>query len=197
MWVYGRQNSKTAPQVSPFSGSTPCKVGRVCEYDGIATPSMKLHCIRCFISRNGRDWFTVGLGIFCLFVIFIYFAVPSLSCRSWDLQLQHAGSSFLIRDWTYDPCIGSPDSQPLDHWGSLHYWFWRSKLSHCEKAIYLRPAGGEQKQKTTSGQWPARNRVFSSIPLKGLSSINNLNEPGIEPWASDEHITPENTFVSA
>ena len=44
------------------------------------------------------------------------------SCGMWDLQLQHVGSqlwhvgsSSLTRDETWAPCIGSVESQPLDH----------------------------------------------------------------------------------
>ena len=32
--------------------------------------------------------------------------------------LWHAGSSSLIRDWTWTPCMGSRESSPLDHQGS-------------------------------------------------------------------------------
>ena len=35
-----------------------------------------------------------------------------------DLEVRHAGSSSLIRDWTQVPCIGSVGPQPLDHQGS-------------------------------------------------------------------------------
>ena len=51
--------------------------------------------------------------------IFIYPAVLGLSCCMQDLQLQHVGSSSLTRDQTWVPCIGSMQSLPLDHKGSL------------------------------------------------------------------------------
>ena len=38
-----------------------------------------------------------------------------LSCGMQDLQLRHVGSSSLARDWTWSPCIGSAESEPLDH----------------------------------------------------------------------------------
>ena len=40
------------------------------------------------------------------------------SCSMWDLQLRHVGSSSLTRDQTWAPCIGSTESQLLDHQGS-------------------------------------------------------------------------------
>ena len=44
--------------------------------------------------------------------IFIYLAVPAGSCDTLDIQalLWHVGSSSLIRDWTWAPCIGSTES---------------------------------------------------------------------------------------
>ena len=57
--------------------------------------------------------------------LFIYLAVPGLCCdlrglccSVWDLLIAHAGSSSLTRDWTWGPCTGSAESQPLDHQGS-------------------------------------------------------------------------------
>lgn len=53
--------------------------------------------------------------------IFIYLAVPGLSCDIQDLYPQHAnssqacGTSPLTRGRTWTPCIGSTESQPLDH----------------------------------------------------------------------------------
>ena len=45
----------------------------------------------------------------------MYLAAPSLNCGMWDL-------SSTIRDGTRGPCIGSSESQPLDHQGkSLHF----------------------------------------------------------------------------
>ena len=56
--------------------------------------------------------------------IFIYLTAPGLSWGTWDLwsSLQYAGSflvgsSFLTRDGTWAPCIGSSESYPLDHQG--------------------------------------------------------------------------------
>ena len=51
-------------------------------------------------------------------LFFIYLAVwggGGLSFSTWDLQLQHVGSSFLTWDWAWAPCIGSTESQPLGH----------------------------------------------------------------------------------
>ena len=62
-----------------------------------------------------------------LIVIFIYLAALGLSCSMQDLQLQHSntqlqhvGSSSLMRDQTQAPCTGRAESQPLDHQGSAH-----------------------------------------------------------------------------
>ena len=88
---------------------------------------------------QNRIWF------FCLF---FFLAVPGLSCNMQDLQLWHAnsqlwhvGSNSLTRDRTWAPCIGSAESQPLDHQGSprikvlnfnkvqlINYFFHRSCL---------------------------------------------------------------------
>ena len=60
--------------------------------------------------------------------LFIYLAAAGLSCGMRDLrcgvrdlQLQHVGSfscSMWDLDRTQAPCIGSAESQPLDHQGS-------------------------------------------------------------------------------
>ena len=50
------------------------------------------------------------LKIFLFSYVFIYLAVPGLSCGMSDLQLWHVGSSSLIRDRTWATCIGSPVS---------------------------------------------------------------------------------------
>ena len=65
----------------------------------------------------------------CLFVcLFIYIlAAPGLSCSTQGLLVaaygllscgMHVGSSFLTRDQTPAPCVGSVESYPLDHQGS-------------------------------------------------------------------------------
>ena len=52
----------------------------------------------------------------CALLFFkIYLAAPGLSCSMQDLQLQHVGSSSLTSNHTWALCIGSVDSQPLDH----------------------------------------------------------------------------------
>ena len=51
-------------------------------------------------------------------LIYIYLTAPSLSCGTWDLYLWQEGSSSLIRDWNWAPCIGSMESEPLDHRGN-------------------------------------------------------------------------------
>ena len=54
---------------------------------------------------------------FFFFLMLIYL----FGCaRSW---LQHVGSSSLTRYRTWAPCIGSVESQPLDHVGSLSAMF--------------------------------------------------------------------------
>ena len=50
-----------------------------------------------------------------LIFIFIYLAVPDLTCGTPGLQLWHVGSSSLIRDRTCAPCNGSMGSLPVDH----------------------------------------------------------------------------------
>ena len=57
--------------------------------------------------------------------IFICLAALGLHCSTQDLQLGHTnsqllpvGTSSLTRDQTQAPCIGSAESQPLDHQGS-------------------------------------------------------------------------------
>ena len=61
------------------------------------------------------------------FVVLIYLTMLSLSCSIFIVesllpcsgsQLWHARSSFLTRDRTQAPCIGSMKSWPLDHQGS-------------------------------------------------------------------------------
>ena len=66
-------------------------------------------------------WSHLVLG-FCLledFFFFFFLVVPGLSCGMWTLSCDmHVGSSFLTRDRTWAPCIGSAESYPLHHQGS-------------------------------------------------------------------------------
>ena len=50
-----------------------------------------------------------------IFYLFGCSGLGGLSFSTWDLQLQHVGSSFLTWDWARAPCIGSTESQPLGH----------------------------------------------------------------------------------
>ena len=54
------------------------------------------------------------------FLIFIYLFGHA---GSW---LWHVGSSSLTRDWTWAPCAGSTESEPLDHQDSPEASFWRN-----------------------------------------------------------------------
>ena len=47
--------------------------------------------------------------------MFIYLAALGLRCGMQDLQLWQVGSSSLTRDRTQAPCLGSRESQLLDH----------------------------------------------------------------------------------
>ena len=72
-----------------------------------------------------HTWIRQTKSLHTLFEIFIYLTRPSLSCSTQDPQaplwqepqLWHGGSSSLTRDGTQAPCIGSTESQPLDHQG--------------------------------------------------------------------------------
>ena len=73
--------------------------------------------------------FRLGCNVF---FFFFNLAAPGLSCRTpvfccgmrdlqlWhaNFQLRHVESSSLTRDGTWAACIGSAESQPLDHQGS-------------------------------------------------------------------------------
>lgn len=50
--------------------------------------------------------------------IFIYLGAPGLSCCMQDLYLWYVGSSSPTKDRIWAPCIGSSDSEPLDHQAS-------------------------------------------------------------------------------
>ena len=56
--------------------------------------------------------------LFTQFLSLIYLVAPSLQLGHVNSQLQHVGSSSLIRNGTWAPCIGSSESQPLDTQGS-------------------------------------------------------------------------------
>ena len=69
----------------------------------------------------------VAVSFFCFPIflkkLFIYLAVLGLiaacmtfdlCCDMWNLKLWHAGSSSLMKDWTWAPCVGRVESQPLD-----------------------------------------------------------------------------------
>ena len=64
-----------------------------------------------------------------LFVL-IYLTVLGLSCSKQDFQLQNVGCSSLTRDGTWPPCIGSLESQPLDHQGSPRVKFSDESIYH-------------------------------------------------------------------
>ena len=64
----------------------------------------------CAFALNGTDTLKKYL--------FFYLAVLVFSCGTHDSQLWHVGSSSPTRDQTLVPCIGSTESQPLDHQGS-------------------------------------------------------------------------------
>ena len=83
---------------------------------------------------------------FCLFVFylarsqFIYQVlvvahVIYLCCGMWDILLQHVESSSLTRGQPRAPCIGSVESQPLDHKGSpqkLHLESHQYIMTKCD-----------------------------------------------------------------
>ena len=53
------------------------------------------------------------------FKVFVYLALPGFSCGTHHLHLQHVGSRSLTRNRTQALCVGSMESQPLDHQESL------------------------------------------------------------------------------
>ena len=82
-------------------------------------------------SREAHNAFIFcGSSDFFSFLIFISLTTPGprwgtqdLRCQVRDPQLRHVGSSSLTRDRTQAPCIGSSESQPLDHQGSPIQWY--------------------------------------------------------------------------
>ena len=60
----------------------------------------------------------------------IYLAAQGLNCGMQDLLLWHVGSSSQTRDQTQAPCVGSPESQPLDHQGSPQFDFFKIIILH-------------------------------------------------------------------
>ena len=79
-----------------------------------------------FLKLNSVSFFKMKKN-FLNFFLFPYLAVPGLSRGMQDLWsllrhlnpwLQRVGPSFLTRDGTLAPCIGSMTSYPLDHQGS-------------------------------------------------------------------------------
>ena len=52
--------------------------------------------------------------------LFIYSAVPGLSCSMRDLYLWYVGSSSLTKDRTWSPGTWTMESHPLNHQGSTH-----------------------------------------------------------------------------
>ena len=93
---------------------------------GNAVPTFFLLCRLCMLcvweTENAKMMYSIPvyeyttislfsfLKIFLFSYVFIYLAVPGLSCGMSDLQLWHVGSSSLIRDRTWATCIGSPVS---------------------------------------------------------------------------------------
>ena len=77
----------------------------------------QLHCTRTLCPPD-FFFFLIYLLIWLLQVLVETHGIFDLHCGMHDLYLWHVGSSFLTRDQTQAPGIGSPESQPLDHQGS-------------------------------------------------------------------------------
>ena len=81
-------------------------------------------------------WVCESVKLLLFFNIYLFIlAVPGLSYDTWGLHCSlqtltcsmqtlscgmHVGFSSPTRDWTQAPCIGSMESYPLDHQGSLN-----------------------------------------------------------------------------
>ena len=80
----------------------------------------------CLISHLKGALELVGSTNSCVFFfsIFVYlFGYTGSQFRHANSQLQYVGSSSLTRDRTCTHCLGSVESQPLDHQGRPHKFF--------------------------------------------------------------------------
>lgn len=73
---------------------------KVCEHLG----GMTLKCLRALRDSFSFFFFLAALGLRAA----CSFSSCRLSCGMWDF-------SSPTMDWTWTPCIGSVESQPLDH----------------------------------------------------------------------------------
>ena len=96
----------------------------LCPMEGPALPHHSTHrpCWWCWPLFHILE---ARLSYAVYFFLIYLFGCSGLSCgmqdshcSMWDLELQHVGSSSLTRNRTPVPCIGSEESQPLNHQGS-------------------------------------------------------------------------------
>ena len=69
---------------------------------------MSMHMFRFFFF-----FFLINIYLFWLYQVLV---------AAWKLLVSACGSSSLTRERTWVPCIGSTESQPLDHQGSPHMY---------------------------------------------------------------------------
>ena len=127
--------------------------------------------------------------------------VLALSCSMWDLpsSLQHVGSFFFVlscgmwsgsqaRDGTPARCIGSSESQPLDHQGSTHVFMNCSFLIVCDSSVGKESAynAGDPGLSPGLGRFAGEELGY---PLQyswacGSAGKNSpaMQRPGFYPW---------------
>ena len=81
------------------------------------------------------------------------------------------GSSVPIRDWTWATCVGSTESQPLDHQGSHWPGTFYTKWCHSEVGMYgwWDEPGSERSERETE-IWVLSTSVGWIMTLKMLTS---------------------------
>ena len=120
-----------------------------------------------------------------IFLIFIYLASSSLSCGKLDLCCgtracgifscsMHVGSSSLTRDPTQTPCIGSMDSQPMDHQGSPCIIFRRGLLFFPFNCQAYKGRDGKQLHNSLLEMWEGGARTIRRKTKIGTGILTAL-----------------------
>ena len=79
-------------------------------------------------------------------------------------QFRYVGSSSLTRDGTWAACVGSSESQPLDHYRSPSSLFFKSHLSHTSTSLSLSVFSlGSLKNNTTNNKCQLKLFLFPSL----------------------------------
>ena len=128
--------------------------------------SFYIEIIKSELGHEGKaliQWL-VSFILLLFWKIFIYLAAPGLRCHTQGLQLQHVGSSSLIRGQIQAPCIGILKSSPLVHQGSPWCQLKKENLEidtgiQGECSVNMKTTLYKPRRETSEGTNPSKSQV--------------------------------------